>query len=435
MKGFFSGQADMKKGALFKTVRVVIVLVTALVIAVLLVTLKPEAERRVPVEKGRLVEVMPARAEKVNMLIEAYGTVRPRDALKIIAQVRGQIIAVDPTFEEGGFIHKGQVLIQIDPRDYELEVERRQVQILQVQAEIKRLDQEVRNLKTRIEIARSDTALAKKEMVRLRRLVEKKVVSQSNFDRTEQKYLASFERLQGLKNQLALTGPQKEQLNAQLALARVMLKEARLSLERTKIVAPFDGWVLEKTIETGQHVNAGQYLGRIYDAGGLETEVNIPVKDLKWFPAGLQDLASLETRVAFENDGVRHYWKGRVTRVKAQMEEKTRTLPVVVEIDGPVDTAANPNSHLLRPGMFVTVTIKGREVNHAYVLPRHMVHSGDVVYTMDGEHLKIKPVRVLRAFQDTVVISEGLADGDLIVKTPLPQAMEGMRIRLKENNS
>ncbi len=425
----------MQKGAMFKTARVVIVLVAALVIAVLLVTLKPEAERRVPVEKGRLVEVMPAKAEKINMLIEAYGTVRPREALKIIAQVRGQIIAVDPSFEEGSFIRKGQLLIQIDPRDYELEVEHRQVQILQVQAEVKRLEQEVRNLKNRIKIARSDTALAKKEVVRIKRLAEKKVVSQSNFDRTEQKYLASFERLQGLKNQLALTGPQKEQLNAQLAMARVMLKEARLALERTKITAPFDGWVLEKTIETGQHVNAGQYLGRIYYAGQLETEVNISVKDLKWFPAGLRDLVSLETTITFENDGTRYHWKGRVTRVKAQMEEKTRTLPVVVEIDAPVDAAANPNSHLLRPGVFVTVSIKGREVENAYVLPRHVVHDEDMVYIVDADRLRIQPVRVLRAYKDKVVISKGLVDGDLIVKTPLPSAMEGMRVRLKENNS
>jgi RND family efflux transporter MFP subunit len=434
-KGYFSGQLEMKKGALFKTGRVVIVLVMAMVIAAVLVTLKPEAERRVPVEKGQLVEVMPARAEKINMLIEAYGTVRPREALKIIAQVRGQIIDVDPTFEEGGFIRKGHLLIQIDPRDYQLEVERRQVQIQQVEAEIKRLHQEVRNLKIRIKIARSDTALANKEVVRLKRLVGKKVVAQSSVDRTEQKYLASFERLQGLKNQLALTGPQKEQLQAQLAMARVLLKEAHLALERTKVVAPFDGWVLEKTIEAGQHVNAGQYLGRIYYDGGLETEVNISVKDLKWFPAGLLDLTALKTDIIFDNDGDRYHWKGRVSRVKAQMEEKTRTLPVVVEIDESLDPAKNLNRQLLRPGIFVTVTIKGREVDNAYVLPRHVVHSGDVVYIVDAEYLKIKPVQVLRTFKDTVIISEGLEDGDLIVKSPLPSAMEGMRVRLKKGNS
>jgi len=420
---------------LFKAARVAVVLLAALVIAVLLITLKPEAERRVPVEKGRLVEVMPAKAETVSMFIEAYGTVRPRDALKLIAQVRGQIISAAPSFEEGGFIRRGQLLIQIDPQDYQLEVERRQVQIQQVQAELKRLDQEVRNLETRIKIARSDTDLAKKEVVRLERLVEKKVVAQSNYDRTEQKYLASLERLQGLKNQLALIGPQKEQLKAQLAMAQVALKEAQLSLGRTKISAPFDGWVLEKAIEAGQHVNVGQYLGRIYCDGCLETEVNIPIKDLKWFPHGLQDLTSLETRIFFNADGLRCQWKGHVARVKAQMEEKTRTLPVVVEIDAPLEAAADPNQHLLRPGVFVTVSIQGRKVNKAYVLPRHVVHSGSVVYTVADGYLKIKPVEVLRAFRETVIVGRGLQDGDLIVKSPLPSAMEGMRVRLEKDKS
>jgi len=57
------------------------------------------------------------------------------------------------------------------------------------------------------------------------------------------------------------------------------------------------------------------------------------------------------------------------------------------------------------------------------------------VYIVDAEHLQIKPVQVLRAFKDTVIISEGLEDGDLIVKTPLPSAVEGLRVRLKEDNT
>jgi multidrug efflux pump subunit AcrA (membrane-fusion protein) len=321
----------MKKGAMFKTIRVFVVLLAAIMIAAVLVILRPKAERRVPIETGRLVEVFSAKAERVQMFIEAYGTVGPREALKLVAEVRGQVVIINPTFKEGGFVKAGTRLIQIDPRTYELEVQRRSVQIKQAQAEIKRLEQEV--LKARIKIAKLDVSLAKNEYFRLQKLIDKKVISQSTLDKTEQQYLASLERLQALENQMALTGPQREQLLAQRDLAKVLHQEAKLDLERSGLTAPFDGWVLEKAVEVGQHVNIGQNLGRIYSAGQLDIEVRIPVKDFKWFPAALDQDEIAEADVIFENTGAQRTWKGRVSRIKAQMDDRTRTLPVVVEVD------------------------------------------------------------------------------------------------------
>jgi multidrug resistance efflux pump len=180
----------MKKGATFKTVRVFVVILTAIIIAAVLVILRPKAERRVVEDKGRLVEVFAARAEKVQMVIEAYGTVIPREALLLVAEVRGQVAATDTTFDEGNFVTRGTRLIQIDPRTYQLEVQRRGVQIKQAQAEIKRLEQEVLNLQARIKIAKSDVSLAKSEYFRLKKLIDRKVIAQSTLDKTEQQYLS-----------------------------------------------------------------------------------------------------------------------------------------------------------------------------------------------------------------------------------------------------
>ena len=315
----------MKKGSTFKTIRVFVVILTAILIAAVLIILRPKAERRVPEETGRLVEVFAVRAEKVPMVIEAYGTVEPREALLLVAEVRGQIVATDPTFEEGKFVTRGTRLIQIDPRNYELEVQRRNVQILQAQAEIKRLEQEILNLQARIKIARTDFSLAESEYSRLKKLIDRKVIAQSTLDKAEQQYLASLERLQTLENQLALTGPQKEQLLAQRDMAKVTFEEAKLDLERSALLAPFDGWVLEKAIEVGQHVTVGQGMGKIYSAGELDIEVRIPVKDLKWLPADLNSDAHIEAQIFFESQGTQNTWKGRLARLKAEMDEKTRT--------------------------------------------------------------------------------------------------------------
>jgi RND family efflux transporter MFP subunit len=424
----------MKKGATFKTIRALVVVLAAFVIAALLIILRPKAERQVPLETGRLVEVFPTKAEKVQIYIEAYGTVEPRETLKLVAEVRGQIVETDTSFKEGGFVTKGARLIQIDPRTYQLHVQRYQVQVKQAQAEIKRLEQEVLNLQARIKIAKSDVSLARSEYFRLKKLIERKVIAQSTLDKAEQQYLASLERLQALENQLALTEPQKEQLLAQRDMARVLYQEARLDLERCGISAPFDGWVLEKSIEVGQHVNVGQDLGRIYSAGLLDIEVRIPVKDFKWFPVASDSVADIEAEVIFENQGAQRTWPGKVSRLKAEMDDRTRTLPVVVEVDEIATSPENPDSLRLRPGMFVTVKVKGKVIDQAFVLPRHVVYPDDTVYAVEDDRLKIKSVNILRTYKDSVIVSEGLSDGDLIIKTPLSAASDGMLVRVKTDD-
>jgi multidrug efflux pump subunit AcrA (membrane-fusion protein) len=81
--------------------------------------------------------------------------------------------------------------------------------------------------------------------------------------------------------------------------------------------------------------------------------------------------------------------------------------------------------------MFVTIRIKGTEVPEAFVLPRHVVYPGDVVYTVNDNRLKIKEVNILRSYKDSVIVDEGISEGDQIVKTPLSGAVDGMSVRIK----
>jgi len=411
--------------------RILAVLSAAVAIFFLLVNLKPKAERQAPVATGLLVEAIPVKAESVDMVVEAYGTVQPREILRLVAEVPGRIVKINPVFREGNLIKRGKNILTIDPRAYQLEVERRKVQINQVQADLRRLEQEVRNIKTRIEIAQSDLVLAKADFLRLKILSGKNVIAQTTLDKAEQKNLSSRERLQMLENQLALTGPTREQLEAQRNLTKVMLRQAELDLEKTGIHIPFDGWVKNKGVEVGQHVSPGEHLGTVYRDGAYDVEVRIPVRDLKWLPDLLMKSTISDVDVFFAGQDTSSRWQGRVARVKAQMDEKTRTLPVVVEIDGNSAAGDTPINFNLRPGMFVTVKIQGKRVEKAFVLPRYMVHAEDVVYLASGRQLQVRPVTVLRRFKDTAFIAGGLSDGDLVIKTPMSGATDGMRIRLK----
>ena len=433
---------NMKPG--IKKMRSVVVLAAAVGVAVLLVVLKPEPEKQAPPPASLLVEVMEAKASSPDMVVKSYGTVRPTESLNLVSEVKGTVVDLSPNFEEGGFFRKDERLISIDPRSYELVAAQRQKQLKQLDAELRRLDQEKKNFQVNLDIARSDVGLAKAEWERFKTLVEREVVAQANVDRAQQQYLASQNRMQEVENQIALIDPRRDQMKAQRELVEVQLKEALLDLDRAGIEAPFDGYVVEKHVEKGQFVNIGTLLGRIYRASTLEVEVRIPFKDLSWLgdlsPAGASDADEregtnkeppIQAKVIFTSGGRTRTWEGRLARIKAQVDEKTRTLPLIVKVLDESSSTEDPASYPLKPGMFVDVELTGRQIDKAYLLPRSALHPGNVVYVASNDALVIRPVEVLRRLNNSVYVGKGLNDGDLVITTPVGSPREGTRLRVR----
>ena len=89
----------------------------------------------------------------------------------------------------------------------------------------------------------------------------------------------------------------------------------------------------------------------------------------------------------------------------------------------------------LKPGMFVTVKLQGRQMAGVFVLPRHVVHDSNVVYVLEDNLLRIRPVRVARHFKESVYIDAGLSDGDRVIVTPLPGATDGMTVKIQPSGS
>ena len=427
-----------------KIIRSVVVLALAVSIAWALVKMKAKPQKQEPPPPSLLVEVIEVRASSPAMTIQSYGTVRPGETLTVVSEVRGKIVEISPTFEEGGFFGEGDLLIRIDPRSYELAVAQKEKQLKQVDAELRRIDQEKANLETTLKIGINDLELARADLERFEVLVKREVAAQVSLDQAKQNYLASKRRVQEIENQLALIEPRVHQLQVQRELLEVQLKDARLNLDRTKINAPFNGRVLEKRVERGQFINAGTPLGRIYNSSTLEVEVRIPFRDLTWIrkehgienptqsePAGFLSNTHIKARVIFKSSSHhKHVWEGHVSRIKAQVDEKTRTLPLVVEI--PADSLKRQSHYPLTPGMFVNVELLGREVDNVYLLPRSALHPGNLVYISDDKRLALRSVEVIRRLDDSVYVSKGLKDGDLVVITPLTAPKEGITLRLRE---
>jgi multidrug efflux pump subunit AcrA (membrane-fusion protein) len=116
-------------------------------------------------------------------------------------------------------------------------------------------------------------------------------------------------------------------------------------------------------------------------------------------------------------------WQARVARVKATIDERTRTLPMVLEVDSQKSGLIS-----LRPGTFVRCTISGSRYDPVFVVPRHLLRPGNTLFVLEEGQLAMRKVEVLRRFKEEIFISQGLGQGDKIVLSPLAQAVDGMKL-------
>jgi len=239
--------------------------------------------------------------------------------------------------------------------------------------------------------------------------------------------------VQNINNRLSLTGSLMEQKNAALAMARVNFRQADLAFNKTQIRSDFDGLILDKFVETGEYINPGQILGSIYQKGSLDVDVSIPLERMKWIESFFQNGKTPEATVQVANfESVKSYiWKARVARVKANIDEKTRTLPMTLEILNPEIKIKNIFD--LKPGTFVKCSIAGETYENVFVLPRHLLKNGNTLFTLKDNRLKMKKVSILRKFENELFIDDGLIVGEKIIYSPLPGALEGMELTVKEN--
>ncbi|HKX57503.1 MAG TPA: efflux RND transporter periplasmic adaptor subunit, partial [Xanthomonadales bacterium] len=311
-------------------------------------------------------------------------------------RVSGQVISLAENFTPGGYVAKGEVLLQIDPADYETVVQQRRSELHQAEAELE------------MEIGRQEQA---------RRDYEGLKGTISDRYRT-----------------LVLREPQLNAAQAMVESANAALRQAELDLERTRVRAPFPAHVLSRDAHIGSQVTPSQVLGRLVGIEAYWVEASVPVASLRWiaFPgAGEQSTgatALVRNRAAWPEDMFR---TGRVDKLVGALENETRMARVLIRVDDPLAQA--PESAGLPPlmvGSFVEVRIEGKPIENVIRMNRAYLRQNDTVWVMQDGLLRILPVEVEFADDSHVYIGGGLDSAAQVVTTNLATVVEGASLRL-----
>jgi len=352
---------------------------------------KPEARSRPSFTLVQAVEATRPERSDYQVMVRSQGSVTPSRESSVVPEVTGIIRKVSPNFVAGGYFKAGELLLEIDRRDYEIALSQMSANFAQANA----LLQE--------ELARSGQA--KQDWKSLGR--------------------------KGQPSELTARVPQVAAARASLAAAKAKIEQAELDLERTRILAPYDGRVLQKNIDEGEFVTRGTSLGRLYSVASADVRLPISSRQLTHLP--IPELGSLgsvnQAPVTFSATigGRQQNWKGRLVRSEG-VDAGSQQLTVIAQIDDPFNK--DQSASALQIGQFVAAVVEGELLKDVFVIPRSAIREKNEVLIIDDEsRLQKRNVTIAWSDDEFVAVTEGFEDGDVLTLTALGAVVNGTQVR------
>lgn len=347
---------------------------------------EPPSERQVI--RTRVAELVTA---DYPVIIQQNGIVQAHNEVTLSAEIAGQVIEISPQFEVGAYFSRGDLLVRLDPSDYENAVAIAQAQHAGAQAALD---------------------LAKLNYERQAKLVTRSAASVADL------------------NQAVAT---RAQAAAALDTAAAQWEQARRDLERTVIRAPFDGRVRSRQVGRGQSLTPATPLGVVFAIDFAEIRLPIASSDLRYLE--LPELAgdppvpvTLRDAIDADNPAL---WHGRIVRTEGALDENSLEVYAIARVDDPFGlTSGGPP---LRIGQPVVGSISGKPLHDVIAIPREAVRQLNHVYLIDKSKLTVMSKQIELVWSDerfVYVRDPEIADGTLLSTTDLVYAPDGAKVEI-----
>lgn len=351
--------------------------------------LEPSSIKPVPVT----VRVQNVDMEAIQLKVHSQGSVVPSTVSQLIPEVSGRVTWTSPNLVAGGYFAAGQELARIDELDYKNARDRAKAALNRAKAEVEH---------------------ARFEYGRLKSLAERKLTSRSALENGLRAYRVS---------------------QAAFEDAAVSFEQAEENLNRTVLRAPFDGLVKSENVDIGQFAARGQAIATLYASDIVEVRLPIADRQLAFLnlpslrTGNLPETQQPSVTLTAEYGGRTLNWAGKIVRTEAEIDTASRMVQLVARVETQADQPG------LSVGLFVNAEISGIAVEDVVVLPRSSLRNENQVLIVDGENkIRFRTVTPLRLYQDSVLIADGLVEGDRVCVSTLQTAIEGMNVNpISEN--
>ena len=320
------------------------------------------------------VRIATAEKKKIQPYLETTGTLKADEEVAVSSEVDGIVRQI--RVDEGSPVNKGTLLVEINEIDYILDWKRSEAALKQAEANL---------------------ANAKAEYKRKNTLYQEELITRQQFD--------------DITTKIALA-------EAEMDRAKATLSISKEKLTRTKVYSPLNGAVKEKRVSVGDYVRNGTPLLQLITINPLKLNFTISEKDAASIKIGQE--------VAFSVDSYADkQFKGRVSLLYPNVEEKTRTLQA---------EALVPNAdHLLKPGYFARTliyTAAPREVVLAPITALLYDNAVIRIFVVDGDKARERVIKIGGKYGEFVEVLEGLKEMEQIVVIGQNNLSEGVKVNV-----
>lgn len=370
-----------------------------------------EAPKQAALETVRGVKAEPVKLETVADEIEAPGTVVSAATAQVSAQVMATVTNV--AVREGDAVRAGQLLVALDER--ELSARRNAAASAVDEATAAREE-----VSKAVAAAQAQADMTAKTLERFRYLHEQKSVSPQEFDEIAARNTAA-------QAQFAAAKAKERQVEAMHARAQSEAKAADAVAGYARVVAPFSGVVVRRSVEPGQMAAPGMLLLVVEDSSRYRLEVTVDAENAARVKRGMKARVALDALPG-------RALEGTVAELEAGADPMSHT--VRVKIDLPPNAK---NDAAIRSGLFGRAWFRRGETRALALPASAILHRGQLhsVYVVDGEqvaHLRL--VTLGRTFGDSVgsaqgprvEILSGVSEGERVVLDPANRDLDGKRL-------
>lgn len=366
----------------------------AIIISIAMNLLQPAPLKADSINASIAVKTQILQSRRAVLSVESQGTVEPRTRSLLISEVSGRVLKVSPQFVVGGVFKAGDVLLELDPTDY--------------QVALKRADANLLSMNAQLTFERARATQAQKEWAMTGRPAEEAPL-------------------------LALREPYIEEAQARLLQAEAEVKQAQIKLERTKIRASYTGMVSAKSVDIGQYVSVGTNLGETFAIDFAEVRLPLTKRDLSKMNSfsRLDRDHHLQVDLLGSADGAVKRWDAKLVRSEGVIDKVNRSLYVVAQIDDPYgrNSADKSAAIPLLMGTFVKAIIGGKSIENAFAIPRNALLEGSKIALVDEDNrLRMRSVEPIYADRQFYYLLDEVEEGDEIIVSTLGVPIEGMRV-------
>jgi RND family efflux transporter MFP subunit len=350
----------------------VTVFLLAIALSVVIIKNRPRPQPAEPeVSIAPEISVIEVANSSARPAVTTTGRVSSPHEIQVISRVSGIIESVSDSFRDGASFTKDALLVKVEDHDY------------------------------LVALAQSEASLASS----LQLLATEQGLSDQA--KREWRDLGNTEA-----NALFLREPQLNAAKAQAEAARSGVAQAKLNLQRTQIIAPFEGVISARHADVGQFITTGTPIASVHSTERVQINVSLTpneISDLGWQGRRSLNLENMSAQIDYQNGRLSISQIGIIQHVSPLMDPMTQMTEVLVDLD-----EENLNSSPPSPGQFVEVRFTGEPIDNAVWVPQSALFEREQVLLANQGQLEIRAIDVV-ANADSKILVVGLDNGDLVV--------------------